>query len=149
MKRVKIFAGILWAFAGMIVIIVMFPSLNGLSASVSRLPFMKIHPRYTGGEVASRIVEKSCTLNIRKPVFDGFFSDRKSGFVQLDWHGTLPEVINDTIDFDKDGVLDFSVLVNRENSKTDLVAINKMVEKIEISIPTSYGWSVRVGLSKK
>ena len=109
MKKVKIFAGIIWAFAGLIVIIVMFPGLNSLSGSVSRLPFMKIHPRYTGGEVAYQMVEQSCTLNIRKPVFNGFFSDRKSGFVQLDWRGTLPEVINDTIDYDKDGITDFSV----------------------------------------
>jgi hypothetical protein len=149
MKKVKFFAGILWAFAGLIVIIVMFPALNGLSASVSRLPFMKIHPRYTGGELAYQVVEKSCTLNIRKPVFDGFFGDRKSGFVQLDWQGTLPEVINDTIDFDKDGVTDFSVLIDRKNSKTDLKPVSTIVENIEISTPTSYGWSVRVGLVKK
>ena len=120
MKKVKIFAGILWAFTGLIVIIVMFPALNGLSASVSRMPFMKIHPRYTGGEVAYQMVENSCTLNIRKPVFDGFFRDRESGFVQLDWHGTLPDVIRDTIDFDKDGLKDFSFLIDRKTSKTDL-----------------------------
>jgi len=149
MKKIKIFTGILWAFAGLIVIIVMFPALNGLSASVSRLPFMKIHPRYTGGEAAYQLVEKSCTLNIRKPVFDGFFGDRKTGFVQLDWLGTLPEVINDTIDYNKDGVKDFSVIIDRKNSKTDLVSVNNMMEKIEVSTPTSYGWSVRVGLKKK
>ena len=149
MKKVKIFAGIFWAFTGLIVIIAMFPSLNSLSGSVSRLPFMKLHPRYSGGEVAYQMVEQSCTLNIRKPVFDGFFNDRKSGFVQLDWLGTLPEVINDTIDYDKDGIKDFSVLIDRKNSKTDLVSVNKMVEKLEISTPTSYGWSVRVGLMKK
>jgi hypothetical protein len=149
MKKVKIFAGIIWAFAGLIVIIVLFPGLNSLSGSVSRLPFMKIHPRYTGGEVAYQVVEKCCTLNIRKPVFNGFFSDRKSGFVQLDWHGSLPEIINDTIDYDKDGVTDFSVMVDRKNSKTDLIPVSNLVKKIEISTPTSYGWSVRVGLMKE
>jgi hypothetical protein len=148
MKKVKIFAGIIWAFIGLIMIIALFPGLNSLSGSVSGLPFMKIHPRYTGGEVAYQVVEGSCTLNIRKPVFTGFFSDRKSGFVQLDWRGTLPDVINDTVDYDTDGIKDFSVLIDRKNSKTDLMTVNRLVEKIEMSTPTSYGWSVRVGLKK-
>jgi hypothetical protein len=148
MKKVKIIAGICWAFAGLILIIILFPGLNGFSVSVSKLPFMKLNPRYTGGEIASQIITGSCTLDIRKPVFNGFLKDRKSGFVQLDWRGNIPEMINDSIDYDTDGNKDFCISVNRKESKTSLESFNPKVKGVVISTPTSYGWSVRVGLSK-
>jgi len=148
MKKVKIIAGISWAFLGLILIIILFPGLNSFSVSVSKLPFMKLNPRYTGGEVANQIVAESCTLNIRKPVFNGFLRETKSGFVQLDWHGTVPEMIKDSIDYDHDGKKDFCILVNRKKSKTDLKSFNSKVKDVIISTPTSYGWAVRVGLLK-
>ena len=148
MKKVKIIAGISWAFLGLILIIILFPGLNSFSVSVSKLPFMKLNPRYTGGEIANQIVAESCTLNIRKPVFNGFLRETKSGFVQVDWHGTVPEMIKDSIDYDHDGKKDFCIQVNRKKSKTDLKSFNSKVKDVIISTPTSYGWSVRVGLLK-
>ena len=148
MKKVKIIVGISWAFLGLIMIIVLFPGLNNLSGSVARLPFMKLNPRYSGGEIENQIVTGSCTLNIRKPVFNGFFRERERGFVQLDWRGSVPEKINDSIDYDHDGTSDFVILVDRKDSKTDLKPINTKVKSVIISTPTSYGWSVRVGLTK-
>jgi hypothetical protein len=148
MKKAKIIAGISWAFLGLILILILFPGLNSFSVSVSKLPFMKLNPRFTGGEIANQIVTENCTLNIRKPVFNGFLRETKSGFVQLDWHGTIPETIKDSIDFDRDGKNDFCILVNRKISKTDLNSFNSKVKDIVISTPTSYGWAVRVGLLK-
>ena len=136
MKKVKIIAGISWAFICLIVIIVLFPGLNSFSVSVSKLPFMKLNPRYTGGEIASQVVVELCTLDIRKPVFNGFLKEKNSGFVQLDWHGTIPETIKDSIDYD------------HENSRTVMNPINSKVKNVVISTPTSYGWAVRVGLIK-
>ncbi len=126
MKKVKIIAGISWAFICLIVIIVLFPGLNTFSVSVSKLPFMKLNPRYTGGEIASQVVVELCTLDIRKPVFNGFLREKNSGFVQMDWHGTIPETINDSIDYDHDGINDLSILIDRKNSKT---VMNALTEK--------------------
>ena len=129
MKKVKIIAGICWAFLCLILIIILFPGLNSFSVSVSKLPFMKINPRYTGGEIANQMISESCTLDIRKPVFNGFLKERKSGFVQLDWRGNIPEIINDTIDYNDDGNKDFCILVDRKESKTDLEPFNNKVEE--------------------
>ena len=148
MEKVKIIAGLTWAFLGLIMIIVLFPGLNILSGSVARLPFMKLNPRFSGGEIAYQVVNESCTLNIRKPVFDGFFSERERGFVQMDWRGSVPEKINDSIDYNHDGTRDFVILVDRKNSKTELKSFNTKVKDVIISTPTSYGWSARVGLIK-
>ena len=148
MKKVKIIAGISWALFCLILIIILFPGLNSFSLSVSKLPFMKLNPRYTGGEIADQVISKSCTLDIRKPVFNGFLKERNSGFVQLDWHGTIPEILKDSIDYNHDGIKDFCVLIDRKNSKTVLDPINRKIKGVLISTPTSYGWAVRIGLIK-
>ena len=148
MKKVKIIAGITWAFLCLIMILVLFPGLNSFSGSVSKLPFMKLNPRYSGGEVAKQIVEESCTLDVRKPVFNGFFKDRKNGFVQLDWHGTLSEIIKDSVDYDNDGINDFCITVYTKDLKSAVEPFNGKVKDVLISTPTSYGWAVRVGLIK-
>jgi hypothetical protein len=148
MKKVKIIAGISWAFFCLILIIILFPGLNSFSVSVSKLPFMKLNPRYTGGEIANQIIVESCTLDIRKPVFNGFLKERSSGFVQLDWHGTIPDTIKDSIDYDHDGKKDFCIFIDRKNSKTILGPVNKKVKSVLISTPTSYGWAVRVELKR-
>jgi hypothetical protein len=148
MKKIKIIAGISWAFLGLILIIILFPGLNSFSVSVSKLPFMKLNPRYTGGEISNQIIAESCTLDVRRPVFNGFLKESNSGFVQLDWHGTLPEMIKDSIDYDHDGNMDFCIFINRKDSKTELSPMNGKVKGVVISTPTSYGWAVRIGLIK-
>jgi hypothetical protein len=148
MKKIKIIAGISWAFLGLFLIIILFPGLNSYSVSVSKLQFMKLNPRYSGGEIAKQIVADRCTLDIRKPVFNGFIKERNNGFVQLDWKGNVPELINDSIDYDQDGIKDFNISVDRKTSKTILTPINIKVNKAVISTRTSYGWAVRVGIKK-
>lgn len=149
MKKIKIIAGITWAMAGLILIIILFPGLNRFSVSVSKLPFMKLNPRYTGGEIANQIITENCTLNIREPVFSGLLRERNSGFVQLEWHGTIPEMINDSIDYDHDGIKDFSIFIDRKKLKTVLYPLSRKINGVDISTPTSYGWALRVRLLKE
>jgi hypothetical protein len=148
MKKIKIITGIAWAFICLILIIVLFPGLNSFSSSLAKLPFMKINPNYTGGEVAQSLVMDNCTIDIRRPVFDGLFGERQKGFVQIDWRGEMPEEIIDTIDFDFDNNKDFAISINSKSSETILLPFNNKIRDIEISTPTSYGWSVRVNLEK-
>ena len=148
MKRVKIVAGLLWAFIGLIVIIILFPGLNSFSSSLSRAPFMKLNPRYTGGAVSKQLISERCTLDVRVPVFNGFLKERNTGFVQLDWRGTLPDKICDSIDYDEDGVKDFCIAIDRAEMKTTFEPYNVQAKNIIISTPTSYGWAVRIGLLK-
>jgi hypothetical protein len=148
MKKIKIIAGLSWAFICLILIIVLFPGLNSFSSSAAKLPFMKINPNYTGGEIAEQLISEGCTLNIRRPVFDGLLKERKKGFVQMDWLGNIPQIINDTIDYDLDKEPDFTIFVDRNLSKTVLIPLKNNVKDINISSSTSYGWAVRVNLKK-
>ncbi len=148
MKKIKMIAGITWALICLILIIILFPGLNSFSSSAAKLPFMKINPNYTGGEVARQIISEGCTLDIRNPVFDGLITERKKGFVQLDWRGNIPDQITDTIDYNSDRIPDFRIDIDRKNSKTVLNPLNSRVKDIIISTPTSYGWAIRVELAK-
>jgi len=148
MKKLKMTAGLIWAFLCLILIVILFPGLNSFSSAASKLPFMKINANYTGGEVAGRFISPGCTLVVRKPVFDGLFGKRNKGFIQLDWRGIIPENICDTIDYNSDGVQDFKIAIDRKNLKASLVPVNNKVRDITISTATSYGWAVRVGIDK-
>jgi len=148
MKTLKIIAGLTWAFACLIFIIMLFPSLNPLANKVSMYPFMKINPNYSGGEIVRELNKENYTISIHRTVFDGLVCERKNGFVQIDWRGKLPRVINDTIDFDNDNSKDFIVGIDTTNAKSKITALNSKVRDIEISTKTSFGWAIRVGLVK-
>ncbi|HVN57437.1 MAG TPA: hypothetical protein VMT63_03990 [Bacteroidales bacterium] len=148
MKKVKVILGISWAFIGLVVIIIMFPGSGVFSEKLAGMSFMKINPRLTGGDVAYKTTMQACTLVVHKPVFDGLFGDRKSGFVQVDWRGKVAEKISDTIDFDHDMKPDFFVMINTKNDSVIFTPFNRKVKGIAISTSTSYGWTIRTGLDK-
>lgn len=144
MNKIKIIAGTIWALSGMILILILFPGLNGFSGSAAKMPFMKINPNYSGGDVIKHVTSGNYSLDIRKPVFDGLLKERKRGFVQLDWRGNIPDEINDTIDYDLDNRADFRIRIIRSQNKTEIDSFNSRVGEVIISTPTSYGWAIRV-----
>jgi hypothetical protein len=148
MKKIQMIAGIGWAFAGLLIIIIIFPGLTGFAKSLGHLSFMKINPNYSGGGVAFSDTVPGYVLDIRKPVFDGLLGERKKGFVQLDWRGRIPGFISDTIDFDKDGKSDLVIVINTRESKTGIEPLDRRVESVNVSTATSYGWAVRINLIK-
>jgi hypothetical protein len=148
MKKFKSVSGIAWAFLCLIIVLVLFPGLNAISGSIARLPFMKINPNYTGGDVARSIASANYSKDIRKPVFDGLIGERRKGFVQIDWRGNIPEVLNDTIDYDLDNNPDFLIHISKSEAKTEIEPVNNKVGSVLISSPTSYGWVVRVAVLK-
>jgi len=149
MKTIKIIAGITWALLCLLVIVVLFPALNPLANSVSKYSFMKINPRLSGGEIVREYNKDNYAISIHRTVFDGLLRDRQQGFVQIDWRGKLPQLINDTIDFDNDNMSDFIIQVDTTSKKSSIIPLNPTIRDIEISTKTSYGWAVRVGLVKQ
>jgi hypothetical protein len=148
MKKVKIVAGIIWAILCLIAMIAFFPGFNSLAGSLAKLPFMKINPNMSGGEIAHENIHAGCTLVTHRPVFDGLIKDRKNGFVQVDWRGEVKEEINDTIDYDLNGTPDFSIRINTATADTRLDPLSQDVTGLDVSTPTSYGWVARVRLKK-
>lgn len=148
MKKLKKAAGIIWASFALILIIILFPGLSGFSKSFSRLPFMKINPNFSGGDIAFSKISPACTLVVHQPVFDGFLKERKKGFVQVDWRGKIPEYLSDTIDYDNDSRPDFTVNIDTRSNDTKITSTERNVKELNISAPVSYGWTVRVNLKR-
>jgi hypothetical protein len=148
MNKIKMTAGIIWALICLLLMIILYFGLGNFSAGMARLPFMKINPNFTGGEIAQQRIMDCCTLMIRKPVFDGLLGERRKGFIQMDWRGKIPEIINDTIDYNMDKSPDFVIAINRSESSVNLVPLSPKVRDVAISIETSYGWSARVNIYK-
>ena len=148
MNKIKIIAGTAWAILCLLLVLALFPGLLSFAGSFSRLPFMKLNPNYSGGEVVCRKEGKDHIVEIRKPVFDGLTGERKTGFIQVDWRGTLPPEIRDTIDYDADGHPDFCVCINTVTAKTETVSLNMKTGEALVSTATSYGWAVRVKVKK-
>jgi hypothetical protein len=148
MKKIKIITGITWAFVCLFFMILLFPQLNTFSSSAARLPFMKINPNYTGGEVAGKYVTENCTLVVHEPVFDGLIKERKTGFVQVDWRGKLADKFIDTIDYDLDKKPDFIIQIDRTSLETVLNPLTSKVKDVNVSTPASYGWAARINLKR-
>jgi hypothetical protein len=148
MKKIKIIAGTVWALLCLLLILILFPGLNSFSGSAANLPFMKINPNFSGGEIAKQIILGNYTIDIRKPVFEGLIKERKIGFVQIDWRGTIPDEIADTINYDLDGNADFRIRIRGGVQLAEINSFNCKVGKILISTPTSYGWAIRVEVQK-
>jgi hypothetical protein len=148
MNKIKMTAGLIWAICCLIVMIMLYFALGGLSEGFAKLPFMKLNPNTNGGEIAQQIAMDNCTLMIRKPVFDGFIGERNKGFVQIDWRGDLPGTIHDSIDYNMDSSTDFVIDIIVPENKVNLVALNPKVRDVGISTSTSYGWAARINIDK-
>ncbi len=98
-----------------------------LATGLAGMPFMKINPNYTGGEVAFREISPACTLVVHKPVFNGFLRERKEGFVQVDWRGKIPEIISDTIYYDGNGTKDFLVSIDTKSNAAKITPFSKYI----------------------
>lgn len=148
MNKIKMTAGMIWALVCLFLMIILYFSLGNFATGVSKLPFMKLNPNTSGGEIAQQIAMDNCTLMIRKPVFDGFIGERKKGFVQIDWRGDIPGTIYDSIDYDMDNSSDFVIEIIVPDNKVNLVALNPKVRDVAISTSTSYGWAARINIDK-
>ena len=120
------------------------------SRSLIKTTGLSISPWYTGGDVMRTIDHGDFQTNIHKPVFRGLFSDRKTGFVQIDWveKTSLPIEIIEDIDIDNDTIIDARLEYNTKSNKAMVRAINPDVVKVEKIFKRKNGVTVRIRLKK-
>jgi len=49
---------------------------------------------------------------------------------------------------DRDGTKYFLIAINTKEPKTEIKPLDKKVESLNVSTATSYGWAVRVNISR-
>ena len=134
----------------MLLIPVTFMGSSGFAKSLAKLPFMKIHPAFSGGEADRSYLSDSLTVTINRPVFPALFGEAKNGFVQVKFSGKepLPPMIRDTIDYNKDGSADFTLEINTASGETSVHPLNEKVKTTCLSAKVKEDWIIRVDLER-
>ena len=148
MKKLLSIVGYSWAVLCLILIPATFIGNNAFANMLAKFSFMKVNARYSGGDLDHVVAKNDYKIEINKPVFTALVGESSEGFVQVKWIAgkELPPVINDTIDFDGNGLPDFSVNIDTKSGKTELKSFDKNVIGLRISSKVKESWLIRVDL---
>lgn len=150
MKKILSLPGYVWALACFLLIPVTFIKNDFLAEKLSHLSFMKVHPRFSGGEINRSYLSDGLHITVNKPVYGGIRQRGKHGFVQVRFSAirTLPDTIFQAIDYDVDGIDDFRVTMVPKTGSTELVSLSASVINLAVSTPVKDDWVVRVNLQR-
>jgi len=151
MKNLISVPAYIWAIACLLLIPVMFIKNDALARQLVKLPFMKVHPVYSGGEQNRQYEKDGLTITVNKPVNNTAFGKGRKEMVQVSFatQGQLPDRIDQTIDYDFNNKPDFSLTINTLNGETELISINPVVRSLWASSKVKEIWVVRVNLNNK
>lgn len=148
MKKLRIIPAYIWAVACFILIPITFIKNDALAEKLALLPFMKIHPKYSGGDEKIAYINNGLHISVFEPVYSGIKGKGSDGFVQVKFAGTnnMPPTINEAIDYDLNGDPDFKVSVNTSDGATTLEKLNNHVKSIQVSSKVKDYWLIRVNV---
>jgi hypothetical protein len=153
MSRIVKFLAYAWAFlAGPIVLATFMGSTDFFPRKLVAVTGLHVHPIYAGGEVAQTIDHEHYQTLIHRPVFDGLIRERNTGFVQIEWQSkdaNLPELIDEQIDFDRDGKADFRIQLNTSTNATTLGTLDGRFLSADEVIEVQNARILRVNLRKR
>lgn len=151
MQTIKPIIGYAWAACAVLVVLACFIGSDYFSHRLAAATGITISPWFSGGEVAATTEHGTYRALIHRPVFDGLFSERQDGFVQIKWepHQALPATITETIDYNGDGATDFTIVLDTTSGKASLSGQSPTVRGIERTFKLKTGWAVRVLLHKE
>lgn len=156
MTKLKSVLGYTWAVFCFLIILATFLGNQKFSQALSRAPFMKINPLYSGGEVEKIVDHLTYKTLIHRPVFEALIGESAEGFVQVKWvflpgggFKDLPNPIFEKIDYDFDGKDDFEINLNTQTGNASLKAFNLSVLSVRLTTKLSDGWAVRIDLRNK
>ncbi len=151
MNRLKSILGYAWAVAAVILSLATFMGNDAFSRVLASVTALTVSPRFTGGEIVRTIDHGAYRTNIHRPVFDSLIGETKEGFVQLAWSPAagLPPVIREQIDYDGDGIGDFTITMDTKTGAAELEPGNSSV----LPGPRTYrlrdGWAARIALRRQ
>lgn len=148
MKKLRIIPAYIWASICLILIPVTFIKNDVLAEKLALLPFMKIHPKYSGGDERIAYINNGIHISVFQPVYNGIRGKGREGFVQVKFAATntMPSAINEAIDYDLNGDPDFSVSINTADGATSIEKLNSHVQSVQISSKVKDYWLIRVNV---
>ena len=151
MKKIKSFLGYTYALICIPIILAGFIEMDFLGSTIVSATGVTINPRLSGGKVINTITHSEYNTLIHKSVFDGLFSERNDGFVQIDWTplNSLPENIEEEIDYDGDGKNDFKIILDTKNCSGNIEAYNSNVVSLDGCYKLKDSIAARIVLNNK
>jgi len=129
MKRLKAILGIVWAAAALPIVLGGFFGMDRCARQLVASTGIHISPWFTGGEAVRTTVHGGWQTIVHRPVFDGLFRDRPSGFIQVDWKPTgqapLPQSIEESEDLDGDGSPDVRIVLDTRADHAEVFSLNQ------------------------
>ena len=142
----------IWALLALPIVLAAFIGNSFWAEKLITLTGLRISPWNTGGEIVQTINHGTYQTMIHRPVFDGLISERKKGFVQVDWRadeGTLLEIISEEVDYDRDGITDFQIQLDTGNNQAEIKPLSPYVIGLWGVYSLENEWAVRVSLKNK
>ena len=127
--RLQTFIGYTAAALMLIITLTTFIGMNSFSHMLVSATGLQISPWFSGGEIVRTIDYGSYKTLQHRAVFDALIGKRAEGFVQIDFSppDALPDKINEKIDFDLDGKIDFALEYDVSSNSAVLTAYNHRV----------------------
>jgi hypothetical protein len=151
-KRIQAFLGYIWAVGVFFVILAMFIGNDFFAKGLVSATGLTVSPRLTGGEVVRRIEHHDYLTVIHRPVFDGLVAERSTGFIQVDLKKAseepFPEIIDERVDYDYNGKIDFELQVNTRTGRVNLKPLLPSVIKVARVYQLPEGYAIRISLRK-
>lgn len=143
MRKILHFFAFLWAGISFVLLLSVFMKMETYERLVMKLPFMKVDPIYTGGNVLYQVAKENRTLSIHEPIFSALFGESDEGYVQIDISPILTE-FSDSVDYDHDGRMNFYLKL--KNSEYSVSSLDGKPYDISAHCCTDSNQIVRIGM---
>lgn len=156
-KKIKSFFGVLAAVLASVIVLAVFMASGPLSEALALLPFMKVDPLLTGGEVVStyplETTEGALEVRIHEGIFRAFIGTPSKGYKQVDFvpmEGMdLPTVIKAPLDLDEDGIQEATVSIDTTTGKSGLEGKDRgACYSLQASARVKEKWVIRVSMKR-
>lgn len=148
MRVIRAFFAYVIAAGCIVIVLATFIGMNAWSQGLVAATGLKVSPWFTGGEVAFTVQHEGYRMEVHRAVFDGLLAERRKGFVQINWvkGSRLPEKIEEEIDYDRDGTMDFTVSYDSRSDTAELASPGSNVLGVDNTYQLDNGYAIRVKL---
>lgn len=148
MKKLKAFLGYFAAALMVPLALFTFMGLGPVSEAIVNVTGVQISPWFTGGEVVRTVSHPPYETLIHRPVFDALIGETREGFVQIVWTPleSLPEKVEEIIDYDNDGQADFAVTLHPASKTAEWQPLTSQSYGMDGPYAIGDGMGVRIKL---
>lgn len=145
MRKFKNAAGYAWAATALLILLGGLSNMDNIARAMIAAG-ITVSPLFSGGEV-TRMTDRDGYRNFQyRPVFDALIGETREGFIQLEWQGSLPAVLQETVPLYNDAASGFTVRLSTAVPAAELTAPGKLATGIRECVKTEQGIIVRVTL---